>query len=171
MKNRKNKKSPVSAMCSALGTVLLIIIILLCIPLTVPRVFGYEIYSVVSGSMEPEIPIGSLVFIDDTDPQFVEENEVIAFYGGRDTNAIITHRVVENRVVMGEFITKGDANQTNDMNSVDYDEFIGRVVLSLPKIGVMAQFLTSIMGKIGAACMIGLAVVLHLLASALDKKH
>ena len=40
---------------------------------------------------------------------FRERSDIdIAFYGGKDTNAIITHRVVENRVVMGEFITKGE---------------------------------------------------------------
>lgn len=171
MKKRKNKKSPVSAICSALGTILLIIIILCCIPLTVPRALGYELYTVISGSMEPEIPVGSLVFIKEADPQFVEVDDVIAFYGGKDTNAIITHRVVENRVVMGEFITKGDANQTNDMNPVAYEELIGSVELSIPKVGGLAQMLTSMTGKIAAACMIGVAVIFHLLAALLDKNR
>lgn len=129
--------------CSALGTILLIVLIVGCLPLTVPRIFGYQLYTVISGSMEPEIPVGSLVYIKGMEPEDVEEKDVIAFYGGRDSNAIITHRVVENRVVMGEFITKGDANQTEDMNPVDYNEFIGRVELSIPAVGGIAQSLTS----------------------------
>ena len=155
--------------CSALGTILLIVLILGCLPLTVPRIFGYQLYTVISGSMEPEIPVGSLVYIKSMEPEDVEEKDVIAFYGGRDTSAIITHRVVENRVIMGEFITKGDANQTQDMNPVDYDEFIGRVELSIPTVGGIAQSLTSKEGKIAAASMIGLAILLEILGTVLDK--
>ena len=51
-------------------------------------------------------------------PETVEETEVIAFYASADSAAVITHRVTENRVTMGEFITKGDANRTEDMNPV-----------------------------------------------------
>ena len=43
--NRKERKSPVAVLCSALGTVLLILLVALCLPLTLPRVMGYEIYS------------------------------------------------------------------------------------------------------------------------------
>lgn len=130
---------------------------------------GGQIYTVVSGSMEPAIPVGSLVYVEGMEPEDVAVDDVIAFYGGRDANAIITHRVVENRVIMGEFITKGDANQTNDMNPVNYNEFIGKVEWSVPEVGVIAQILTSREGKIAAASMIGLAVVLHIIASLLDR--
>lgn len=141
----------------------------MCLPFTIPRLMGGQIYTVVSGSMEPAIPVGSLVYVEGMEPEDVVVNDVIAFYGGRDANAIITHRVVENRVIMGEFITKGDANQTNDMNPVNYNEFIGKVEWSVPEVGVIAQILTSREGKIAAASMIGLAVVLHIIASLLDR--
>ena len=73
---------------------------------------------------------------------------------------------------MKEFITKGDANEEQDMNPIPYQNFIGKVVLSVPKAGGLAQAFTSTAGKIAAASLIVLAVVLHLLASALagDKK-
>lgn len=171
MKKRENKKSPVAAICSALGTILLIIIIVLCIPVTIPKAMGYEAYTVVSGSMEPEIPTGSLVLIKGTEAREVQAGDVIAFYGGPDSNAIITHRVVENSVVMGEFITKGDANEKEDMNPVAYSEFIGKVELSIPMLGVAAQILTSQEGKIAAACVIVVAVLLHLLAGVLDRRR
>lgn len=115
--------------------------------------------------------MGSLVFIKGMEAREVKEGDVIAFYGGRDTNAIITHRVVKNKVIEGKFITKGDANQTEDMNPVDYQEFIGRVELSIPKAGNLAQMLTSMEGKIAAASMIGLAAVLHLLAGVLESRR
>lgn len=169
MKEKKIKKSPVSVICSSLGTILLVVLIIGCIPFTLPKILNYQAYTVISGSMEPEIETGSLVYIGPVEPQDVQVDDVIAFYGGRDSNAIITHRVVENRVIMGEFITKGDANQTNDMNPVPYDELIGRVELIIPKFGVVAQMLSGVQGKIAAGCMIALAVVLHGVAAVLDR--
>lgn len=170
MKRKRNRKSPVCTICSALGTALLIMLIILCIPFTLPRFFEYQAYTVISGSMEPAIPVGSLVYIKDMEPEDVQIGDVIAYYGGRDSNAIITHRVVENRVIMGEFITKGDANRTEDMNPVSYDQFIGRIELHMPELGIVAQFMTSQDGKIAASCMIGLAVVLHLIAAVLGRE-
>jgi len=161
----------VAAICSALGTILLIIIIVLCIPVTIPKALGYEAYTVVSGSMAPAIPTGSLVLIDKVEPHDVQVEDVIAFYGGPDSNAIITHRVVDNRVVMGEFITKGDANEENDMNPIAYDEFIGKVAISIPGLGLAAQILTSQEGKIAAVCVIVLAVILHVLAGMMERRE
>ena len=171
MKTKKNRKNPVAAICSALGTLLLIIIVVAGLPLTVPKVFGYEMYTVISGSMEPSIPTGSLVYIKDMEPQDVTDGDVIAFYGGHDSNAIITHRVVKNRVVMGEFVTKGDANEKEDMNPIPYMNFLGRVELSIPVVGKLAQMLTSMEGKIAAGTLIGVAVILQLLASLLDRRR
>ena len=167
---KESKRSPVPAICSALGTIILVIVILLCIPMTVPKLLGYEVYAVVSGSMEPEIPTGSLVFVKYEEPQHVQAEDVIAFYGGPGSDVIITHRVVDNRVVMGEFITKGDANKQNDMNPIDYDEFIGTVRLSIPGFGVAADFLTGPEGKVVAVCLIVLAVLLHMMSGMLEKR-
>ena len=169
MKN-KSRRSPVSVICSALGTLLILLLIALCIPLTIPRFLGYEPYTVVTGSMEPEIPVGSLVYIHHTDAALAQPGDVVAFYGARDSAAIITHRVVENHVVMGEIITKGDANQTNDMNPVKYNNFIGTVILAVPKLGTAAQILTSTDGKTAIACVIGFAVVLHVISIIIDKE-
>ena len=87
---KKRKHNPAALLCNAAGTVILIILILACLPLTLPRLAGYSLYSVISGSMEPEIPVGSLVLIHDADPVYVEEGDVIAFYGAADSSAVIT---------------------------------------------------------------------------------
>ena len=167
---KKDKKShPVSAICSTLGTVLLILIIALCIPIILPQTLGYDVYAVISGSMEPAIPTGSLVIIEATEPSGIESGDVIAYHGGLDSNAIITHRVVENRVIMGEMITKGDANAEIDMHPIGYHEFIGKVIFSLPEFGELAQILTSVAGKITAACIIIAALLLHVLANIFAK--
>lgn len=159
------------AVCfGGMSTALLILLVLFCLPLTVPKLLGYQIYSVISGSMEPAIPVGSLVYIQEEAPENLAEGEVIAFYGARDSASVITHRVIENRVVMGELITKGDANQTNDMNPIPYANVIGRVVRSVPGAGRAAELLTSVFGKFLAGCLIGAAVILQFLAAWIDRK-
>lgn len=97
--------------------------------------------------MEPAIPVGSLIYIQETAPEDMKEKDVIAYYGGSDRTAIITHRVIENRVFMGEFVTKGDANPDEDMTPIPYEDFIGKVRLSIPRVGRAAQALSSTPGK------------------------
>lgn len=168
MAGGKTGRNPAAFILRALGTLLLAALVLICLPLTVPGLFGYHIYTVVSGSMEPAIPTGSLVYIREAAPEEMAAGDVIAYYGARDSASIITHRVVENRVVMGEFITRGDANLTEDMNPVPYGNFIGKVVRSVPTAGKIAALFTSAQGKILAGCAVFAAVLLQLLASAIE---
>lgn len=144
---------------SGLGIVLLVLVILLCIPITVPRVFGVQVYNVISGSMEPAIPTGSLVYVKSVQPSQVEADDVIAFYSSVDSGAVTTHRVVENHTVSGEFITKGDANEENDPLPVDYDYLLGKVILNVPILGELLAMAATLYGKIAMACMIGAAVI------------
>ena len=154
----KKKKRPVAVLCSALGTALLVLIVAACVPLTVPRLFGLKIYTVVSGSMEPAIPTGSLVYVKQAEPGQVKAEEVIAFYGVRDTAAIITHRVVENRTLTGEFITKGDANQSADITYCTASNYVGTVTACIPVLGYLVSYGFSFAGKI-AFLAIGLLCV------------
>ena len=165
----QKKKNPVATVCSLLGTILLIVLILGCIPLTVPKAFGYNIYTVISGSMEPAIPVGSLVYVKYQEPETIQKKDVIAFYGAKDASSIVTHRVVTNKKLSGEFITKGDANQTKDMNPVNYNNYMGKVVLSIPVIGGIAQSLTTGSGKIALFCLIAFILLLEILGSLLHK--
>ena len=83
-KETRKKKNPIAMICSVIGTILLIIVVAACIPLTVPKAMGYQLYTVVSGSMEPAIPVGSLVYIKYVEPKEIVEGDVIAFYGWFD---------------------------------------------------------------------------------------
>ena len=170
-RRNRQKKSPVAAVCSVLGTLLLIIIVATYLPITIPRAFGYEIYTVISGSMEPAIPTGSLVYVKYIQPEEIQTEDVIAFYGTDADGSIVTHRVVSNSAAMGNFITKGDANSDNDMNPIPYANYIGKVQLSVPKLGGIFQTITGTNGKIAAVSMIGLAIVLEILAAVLQGKR
>lgn len=88
---------------------------------------------VVSGSMEPEIPVGSLVFIDQRD-QSVDPGDVIAYRIGDTMDTIIVHRVVDQNND-GTYITKGDSNDTADPASVTKQQIVGKEIFCVPKAG------------------------------------
>ena len=54
--------SPLGVFLNILGTAIIIAVIVLCLMLTVPRFAGYTGYCVLTGSMEPTIPVGSLIY-------------------------------------------------------------------------------------------------------------
>lgn len=158
----------IPALCSVAGTWILLSVILSCLPVTVPRFLGYEIYDVVSGSMEPEIPVGSILYVEGTAPEEVQEQDVIAFWS-RDS--VVAHRVLKNRVVEGTFVTKGDANEKEDMNEVEYEALIGRVAAHYPALGRLTALYASPMGKAYAVCYAACGVMFHILAGQLRERR
>ena len=155
------------ALYSVLGTVILLAVMGAFLPLTVPRLLGYEIYEVVSGSMEPEIPVGSILYVGEMQPEEVKEGDVIAFEKG---GATVTHRVEENRYVEGEFITKGDANSREDMEPVKYESLIGKVVFHLPVLGTLMSLMSGHAGKLYAVAFAACGVLFHMLAGVLRER-
>lgn len=156
------------AICSILGTIILVGVIAAFFPLTVPRLMGYEIYEVVSGSMEPEIPVGSVIYVKAAEPGTIAAGDVIAF--GRN-GSVVTHRVEENRYVEGEFITKGDANSEEDMEPVKYDSLIGKVERHIPVLGIIMTLLASNTGKLYAVILVCCGVMFHMLAGILRSRR
>ena len=170
MQEKTRKKNRAAGFCAGMGTVLLLLVIAACIPFTLPRLLGYQVYAVISGSMEPAISVGDLVYVRQAKPEAVEENDVIAFFGTESSDAIILHRVVENRTVDGSFITKGDANAQPDLSPVSYQRLLGAAKRTVPKLGQVALILSGTWGKLAAVCMILAAVMLHAVSAALRAK-
>ena len=156
-------------LCSVLGTLLIVLVILLCSLLVLPGFFGYGMYNVLSGSMEPEMPVGSLIYVKGGKPEEVAEDDVIAFYGSLEGGGIITHRVVKNNVVSGTFRTKGDANAEEDPLPVPYENYIGSVAFHVPCMGKLLTGMTSLYGKLAAVCIVLLGVILNVAGSHLSK--
>lgn len=149
------------ALCSIFGTLILLLVIVVCVPVTVPRVMGYEIYNVVSGSMEPAIPIGSAIYVKEAAPESILDGDIIAYTSG---SSVISHRVVKNQTVEGEFTTKGDANAEADMNTVPYEALIGKVEFHIPVLGAFLAILTSTVGKVYVLALAACGAMLNILA-------
>lgn len=100
-----------------------------------PLFFDFRSFVVLTGSMEPVLPVGSMVYTQPKPSYTV--GEMITF---KDVESrTVTHRIIE---VQGDkFITKGDANNAPDKNPVPKDRVIGSVFFDVPYIGMYTDFL------------------------------
>ena len=81
--------------------------------------FGYRIFEVGSGSMEPTLSINDLII---TKEGTYEKNDIVTYKKG---NTYITHRIIS--INGDEIITKGDSNNTND-DPISKDDIVGKFV-------------------------------------------
>lgn len=146
--NAARKGSSIAGrLLSVIGILLMVLVAAACLSLTIPKIAGYSGYVVVSGSMEPAIPVGSMVYSKPADPATLQTGDVIVFVDESRGTTPITHRVVSNDTASGTITTKGDANEHQDINPVTYDNVVGKVVMHIPHIGFTAAALTSVLGK------------------------
>ena len=125
-------------------SVLVALVVIVALLLVGARLIGLQVFTVLSGSMEPTYHVGSLIYVKDVDPFELESGDVITFM--LDENTVATHRIVE--VVPDEeddsvvrFRTKGDANDSVDGSLVHYKNVIGTPVFTIPYLGYVASFI------------------------------
>ena len=64
------------------STVLVVAIMLLAVLLVGARIIGLQVYTVLSGSMEPNYHVGSIIYVKPVDPQSLQKEDVISFLIG-----------------------------------------------------------------------------------------
>jgi signal peptidase I len=109
-----------------------------------PRAGLYATYTVLSDSMQPAIPIGSIVIVAPADPESLVVGDVISYTSAQPPYPTLTHRIEgisrEEDGRLG-FKTKGDYNLVEDAFQVHYANKAGLVVASVPVVGfIMAGF-------------------------------
>lgn len=129
---------------NTITTLLVILVIILALLLVGVRLIGFQVFTVLSGSMEPNYHVGSLIYVKEVDPFTLKSGDVITFM--LDENTVATHRIVD--VVPDEedpsvirFRTKGDANDAEDGSLVHYKNVVGSPVLTIPKLGYVASYI------------------------------
>ena len=115
--------------------IILVAIVLLILTSIFPITGDYKILVVKSGSMEPAIKTGSVVFVGPQEEYKI--NDIITFAGRGGKESSITHRIIEIEEINGKksFITKGDANNAEDERKITEDKIIGKVLFSIPYAG------------------------------------
>ena len=137
--NRSIKKA-----WNIVSSILVALVVILALLLVGARVVGLQVFTVLSGSMEPTYHTGSLIYVKKVDPYTIKEGQPITFM--LDENTVATHRVVgivpdEEDPAVIRFRTKGDANEAEDGSLVHYKNVIGTPIFSIPYLGYVADYI------------------------------
>ena len=129
---------------NVVSSILVALVVIFAALLVGARLFGLQVFTVLSGSMEPAYHTGSLIYVKKVDPATIKEGQAITFLLAEDT--VATHRVIE--VVPDEedptvlrFRTQGDANDSPDGGLVHYKNVIGVPVFTIPYLGYVANYI------------------------------
>jgi len=142
-KNIKNGKSTLGITLIIATSLFLLLILFTLVTSKTDKFGGIKSFVVLTGSMEPKLPVGSVIF---TVP-FLDyyRNDVIVFH---KNNKIITHRIMSKDNISNDFVyfTKGDANSSLDKGNVLSANIIGKQIIVVPYLGKLLFFLLSIPG-------------------------
>lgn len=115
--------------------------------LILPTFLGIQVLAVTSGSMEPSIPVGSVVYAQPAAFEEIQPGDIISFHLEK-SGIKVTHRVVEKDEALRTLSTKGDANKDPDAQPTSYKDVDGIVRCAIPYLGRMAIFLNDRLGKL-----------------------
>jgi signal peptidase len=135
--------------------------IIICVLLLVaPMLFGHKPVVVLSRSMEPAMPVGSLVYYKATPFEEIEVGDTVTFRLG-ENGEFASHRVIEKDEVARAFTVKGDNNESPDPTPVPYDRVVGKVSkIVLPFVGFATAYLKNwfVIGTMGLILLLGILV-------------
>ena len=129
---------------NVITTFLVVLVVIGALLLVGVRLIGLNVFTVLSGSMEPTYHTGSVIYVKDVDYRELEAGDVITYMLNEDT--IATHRIVEvvpddEDPAVLRYRTKGDANDTEDGGLVHYKNIVGSPVFSIPYLGYVASYI------------------------------
>lgn len=141
---------------NAVSIVLVVAVVILAVLIAGVRVFGITPFKVLTGSMEPNYPVGSMIYIkNNVDAGSLEIGDTITF---NFNDSYATHRIVDIRDSEEdpgtlEFQTKGDANKLTDGKWVQESDIVGKLLFSIPVFGFFANYIQTPPG-----CYVSIAV-------------
>ena len=141
---QEKQKSLFMQVWNVFTTVLVAVVVVLAATLAGVRLTGLQVFTVLSGSMEPVYHVGALIYVKSIDPAELVVGDDITFLLDEDT--VATHRIIE--VVPDEndpstlrFRTQGVANEHEDGSLVHYKNVIGKPVFTIPLLGYVANYI------------------------------
>lgn len=144
--------------CDILSNIIFVVLIILVLLLFVPNFIGYKSMAVISGSMEPNIPVGSIVYVKDAGFDDFKVGDIMSYQISGST--MVTHRVESIDKKSRSIVTKGDANDTVDSSPVKESQIVGNVAFSIPVIGFISIYMKT---PLGIAIICGIVFILILL--------
>ena len=132
-----------------------------------PKLFGYQLLGVLTGSMSPAIDAGSLILVRETDPGEIDVGEIITYRGSTVNSPLTTHRVIRiKKDAQGlTFITKGDRNNIADANPISEERILGVVERDIPYLGFFFAYAQSRQGLLLFVILPALMVIAYALSN------
>ena len=157
------------------STTLVILVVVCALLLMGSRLLGYQVFTVISGSMEPTYSVGDLLYVQKVNPTTIKVDDPITFLIN-EGSAVATHRVtrVEEREGDLYFYTKGDANKDEDQQPVHEKNVLGVPRFAIPKLGYVSDYVQNPPGMyvaIGVGALLVLMVFLPDLFTGKGKKE
>lgn len=155
-------------------TLLVALVIILALLLVGARLFGLQVFTVLSGSMEPTFQTGSLIYVKPVEASEVKVGEPISFVLN-ESLTVATHRVIDIDSEKQHFYTKGDANNVADGAPVHFKNLIGTPIFTIPYLGYLQSYISKPPGMYlaiaGGALLLFLVFLPDLLGDNEDKKQ
>jgi len=127
---------------AALAALVVAVLLPLATFLVATWLLGWQLQAVLSGSMSPTYPVGSLLVVGQIDASDVRAGMPIVFEDPLEPGRIVTHRVVGPVPDdASAFHTRGDANAAQDPAAVPARLVRGRVLWSVSGLGSVLELL------------------------------
>jgi len=149
---------------------LLLIVLLLCAAVMLyaltrskvtgeaPELAGWQLYVVLGSSMEPAIGPGSLLVVKPVDPAGLKKGDVIVFNDPTDPSRVISHRIMKVNDL--SFITRGDANYSDDLEPVLAENILGKSAYVIPYAGYILNFARTATGMVTVVLFPSLLIII-----------
>lgn len=126
--------------------VLLFVTGLVVVGVLLPRAVGGTPYAVLTGSMAPALPVGTLAVTRPVDIDEVMVGEVVTYQLSSGESTVVTHRVIGTRINAAgerELLTQGDTNAVTDREPVREVQLRGRLWYAVPHLGRVSALLSN----------------------------
>lgn len=161
-------KQMIRVISNILFVVLAVSLIFAIFVFLIPRFTPIQYRAVRTGSMEPDIPVGSMVVVVPTSADNIKVGDDVTYVS--QSNQVVTHRVLNIDLESGVFTTYGIANGVDNADPpVAYENIIGVAKFHIPWIGPAILYLDTLSGKIAAITVILVIALLGALLSVIAK--
>ena len=112
-----------------------LVVVVLALAVIVPKLGGATSYTILTGSMRPTMPPGTLVVVKPVKPEQIRVGDVLTYQIESGKKAVATHRVERVEITLAgkySFIMKGDANDVSDPSPVRPEQVRGKRWYAVP---------------------------------------
>lgn len=161
----KTIKAGVKVIVIAILTILLIVNLIMLYehkrdPNEIVSFVGISVFNIISESMKPTIDENDVIIIKQSDINEINVGDIVTFK--KHDGTIVTHRIIRkvNTEDGIKYVTKGDHNQYEDKEPIEYNQIYGKYIFKINKIGTLVEELQNKNGIISAIIIVLIIVIL-----------